>query len=332
MSETILNWGIAACGLISQDFCTALRATKMPNHALKACAARSLERAEKFAQKFEIPSFYGSYDELFADKNVNIVYIGTTNNTHKEVCLKAINAGKHVLCEKPMSLNKQDQEEVFKAAKEKGIFFMEALWTRFFSIVKKFKEQITNGSIGDIRFIISNFMVPIKSVERLNMRELGGGGLLDIGIYPIQMICYLMDHEKPLKISCSGHLMPSGCDESASITLLYKNNRMAVINMSTTCVQNARTSVMGDKGMIEIPDFSWCPVEFIKADRTTHKEPLPGCPPTNFTNSVGLSYEAEACREAISQGWKEHPVVAHDNSRLVNEIILESMKQLGCSF
>lgn len=116
------------------------------------------------------------------------------------------------------------------------------------------------------------------------------------------MICYLMDHERPLKISCSGHLMSSGCDECASITLLFKNNRMAVINMSTSCVQYARTSVIGDKGTIEIPDFSWCPVEFIKADKSVHKEPLPDCPPTNFFNSVGLSYEAEACREAISKG------------------------------
>ena len=116
------------------------------------------------------------------------------------------------------------------------------------------------------------------------------------------MVCFLMDHETPIKISCTGHLMPSGCDESASITLLYKNNRMAVINMSTTCVQYARTSIMGDKGSIEIPDFSWCPVEFIKADRNVHREPLPECPPTNYFHSVGLSFQAEGCREAISNG------------------------------
>lgn len=112
-----------------------------------------------------------------------------------------------------------------------------------------------------------------------------------------------MDHEQPIKISCTGHLMPSGCDESASITLLYKNNRMAVINMSTTCVQNARTSIMGDKGLIEIPDFSWCPVEFIKADKTVYKEELPVIPSTNFLNSAGLSFQAEACRESISKGF-----------------------------
>ncbi|CAF0869234.1 unnamed protein product [Brachionus calyciflorus] len=126
--------------------------------------------------------------------------------------------------------------------------------------------------------------------------------------------------------------MPSGCDEAVSITLLYSNNRTAVINMSTNCVRNARTSVMGTKGLIEIPDFSWCPVEFVKANGSVHREKLPDCPPTNFQNSAGLVYEAEACREAISKGLKEHDLATHDNSRLVHHIIHESMKQLGCLY
>ena len=179
MSELVLNWGIAAAGKISQDFCTAIKAVSLANHNLHAIGARSLERAKEFAQKYDMSKYYGSYDELIADEKVNIIYVGTTNNTHREICLKAIAAGKHVLCEKPMTINTSDLEEVLKAAEDKGVFFMEALWTRFFPIVKKFKEECTNGSIGDIKYIISNFMVPINAVERLKEKDLGGGGLLE---------------------------------------------------------------------------------------------------------------------------------------------------------
>ena len=127
-AETLtLNWGIVSVGLISQDFCTALKSLNSDKHKLQAAAARNLSDAKNFAERFGIPSYYEGYDKLFADSNVNIVYIGTLNNTHKEVCLKAIAAGKHVLCEKPMTLNRTEQEEVLNAAKEKKVFFMEVI-------------------------------------------------------------------------------------------------------------------------------------------------------------------------------------------------------------
>ena len=121
----ILRWGIVSAGLISQDFCTALKSLNSDKHVIQAVAARRLDDAQKFAQKNSIPAFYDSYDKLFEDKNVNIAYIGSVNHTHRELCLKAIAAGKHVLCEKPMSLSCAEQEEVFAAANEKKVFFME---------------------------------------------------------------------------------------------------------------------------------------------------------------------------------------------------------------
>lgn len=125
--EFVLNWGILSSGLISQDFCTAVQSLNSPYHVIKAVAARKLEDAKKFADKFNVSLIYDSYDKLFDVNNaVNIVYIGSVNHTHKELCLKAINAGKHILCEKPMTLNSAEQEEVLNAAKDKNVFFMEA--------------------------------------------------------------------------------------------------------------------------------------------------------------------------------------------------------------
>lgn len=125
MSENVLNWGIVSSGAISQDFCTALKSLKSDKHILSAVAARSLSDAKSFAERFEIPTYYEGYDKLFVDPNINIVYVGTLNNTHKELCLKAIAAGKHVLCEKPMSISRAEQEEVLNAAKQYNVFFME---------------------------------------------------------------------------------------------------------------------------------------------------------------------------------------------------------------
>lgn len=122
----VLKWGIVSAGLISQDFCMAILSMKSPFHTLSAVAARKLEDAKKFAEKFNISSYYESYDKLFDPNNdVNVVYIGSINHTHKELCLKAIQAGKHVLCEKPMTLDSAEQEEVLSAAKSKQVFFME---------------------------------------------------------------------------------------------------------------------------------------------------------------------------------------------------------------
>jgi dihydrodiol dehydrogenase / D-xylose 1-dehydrogenase (NADP) len=120
-----LKWGIVSTGLIANDFCVAIQVLNSPYQQLTAVAARNAADASSFAQKFSIPNHYDSYDKLFQNNEVNIVYIGSVNHTHKELCLKAIAAGKHVLCEKPMCLTSKDQDEVLNAAKEKKVFFME---------------------------------------------------------------------------------------------------------------------------------------------------------------------------------------------------------------
>lgn len=121
----VLKWGILSAGLISQDFCTALKSLKSNYHEITAVAARDLKNAKDFAEKYNIPYFFDSYQRLCHGSECNIVYIGSINTTHKELCLMAINGGKHVLCEKPMALNSKEQEEIFAAAKRKGVFFME---------------------------------------------------------------------------------------------------------------------------------------------------------------------------------------------------------------
>lgn len=175
-SELLLKWGIISQGKICQDFCTALLTLNQSDkHQLQACAARNIDQAKAFAERFSIPSYYNSYDSLFADPNVNIVYIGSLNPSHKELSIKALKADKHVLCEKPMTMNTAEQEEVLAVAKECNKFFMEALWTRHFPLISRLKQELKKGTIGELRFFSSNFMVPIREVERLKQKEMGGG-------------------------------------------------------------------------------------------------------------------------------------------------------------
>ena len=176
------------------------------------------------------------------------------NNKHKEACLKAIQSGKHVLCEKPMTVNCIEQEEVFSLAKAKGVFFMEAVWTRFFPLIERLREELRIGTIGEIKIVQANFFVNIKNVERVRSKELGGGGVLDLGIYPIQFACLMFNHEEPIEIIASGHLMQSGVDECMSITLKNSNQRIAKIGISINCCPDPHSSAIigGEKGCLQV--------------------------------------------------------------------------------
>jgi dihydrodiol dehydrogenase / D-xylose 1-dehydrogenase (NADP) len=249
-----LKWGIVSTGLISQDFATALKTLDSNLHKIVAVGARNMNDAKTFAEKYSIESYYDSYEQVFENQSVNIVYIGNVNNKHKEACLKAFQSGKHVLCEKPMSINSDEQEEVLNLAKAKGVFFMEAIWTRFFPAIERLREELKIGTIGEVKFVQANFFVNIKNVERVRNKELGGGGVLDIGIYPIQFVCLLFNHEEPLEIKASGHLMSTGVDECMIITLKYSNQRLASIGISTNCCPNPHGNAIigGEKGCMQV--------------------------------------------------------------------------------
>lgn len=203
-NEFVAKWGIVSTGLIAEDFAKALTSWKSPFHQIVAVSARDLDEAKKFANAFDIPSYYDSYEKLFQDPNVNVVYIGSVNQTHRDLCLKAIESGKHVLCEKPMTINRAEQEDVLKAAEKKNIFFMEVtfsnfsylwvfvyffslnwwfdqqgLWTRFFPVITQVKRDIQNNNIGELKYLISNMMIPNKDVMRVRSKEYGGGSILE---------------------------------------------------------------------------------------------------------------------------------------------------------
>lgn len=173
-------------------------------------AARSLAAAEKFAKLHGIPKAYGSYEELAQDNNVQVVYIGAINTQHLPVGKLMLEHGKHLLVEKPLTLNLKCTEELLALAASKKLFLMEAIWSRFLPSYRFLAKKLEEKAIGDIYHVSVNFGIPIAEVERVAKKELGGGTILDIGVYAINLILVALEGIAPLKIQATGHLNASG--------------------------------------------------------------------------------------------------------------------------
>ncbi|KAH9812364.1 hypothetical protein DFH28DRAFT_409757 [Melampsora americana] len=203
-SKKVLRWAILAAGKISKVFVDdllidpATREVSDVSHKLVAVGSRSIERAQEFINSFEKlkgqnVQAYGSYEELVKDQEVDIVYIGSPHSLHHIHAKLCLLAGKHVLCEKPMTVNAKQAEEIFRISREKQLFVMEGLWTRFFPLMKKLQEVISSGTIGDILQVHADFGMQFDPIERTASHRifdpmLAGGGLLDLGPYSWTML------------------------------------------------------------------------------------------------------------------------------------------------
>uniref|UniRef100_A0A4X1W1A9 Trans-1,2-dihydrobenzene-1,2-diol dehydrogenase n=2 Tax=Sus scrofa TaxID=9823 RepID=A0A4X1W1A9_PIG len=214
-----LRWGIVSAGLISSDFTTVLRLLPRSEHQVVAVAARDLSRAKEFARKHDIPKAYGSYEELAKDPNVEVAYIGTQHPQHKATVLLCLAAGKAVLCEKPMGVNAAEVREMVAEARSRGLFLMEAIWTRFFPAVEALRSVLAQETLGDLRVVQANFGKSIANVPRSVDWAQAGGSLLDLGIYCLQFISMVYGGQKPEKISAVGRRYETGLKESPMITL-----------------------------------------------------------------------------------------------------------------
>ncbi|KAK3105865.1 hypothetical protein FSP39_007302 [Pinctada imbricata] len=303
-----LRWGICGAGRVSSDFCHALLTLPSDEHELTSIASKSEERAKEFADKFNIKHWYGSYEELAKDYDIDIIYIGTWHTSHVALSKLMLNAGKHVLCEKPMCLNIDQVKEVFLLAEEKKKFFAEGIWSRYFPIYDKVREEIKSGSIGDVQLVTATFSFSLDSSKwRL---ENGDGMLLGLGLYTIQFANWIFNNEKPTSIIAVGSLRNQGVDEDGCVVLTYKRGAKASFSYSLKCKGVNPATIYGSKGCIHIPDFFWCPVETTFPSGTV-KSPLTPDDPTayNYPNSMGFRYEAKQIRQYIMQGSCESVII-----------------------
>ncbi|KAK2583004.1 hypothetical protein KPH14_009049 [Odynerus spinipes] len=322
------RWGIAGAGKISHDFVTAMASLPKEEHEVIGVAARDLSRAQAFAKLHDIKNAYNDYAELAKNKDIEVVYIGTLNPQHFEIAKLMLSHGKHVLCEKPLTMNLKQTRELIQFARSKNLFLMEGIWSRFFPAYDAIREEIASGSLGEIHQIIVSFGFNMPDVERLKMKSLGGGTILDLGVYVLQLACMVFNNEMPHTIKASGCLNEEGVDISTSTTLQYKGNRTATVLTHSLVDMPNEAYISGTKGTIHVPCF-WCPPKVNLPRGTLHK-PLPDPKhKLNFINSTGLSYEAAAVRTCLQKGMIEHPHMSHDTSILLATLEDELRKQIG---
>ena len=245
-----VRWGIVGLGNIAKLFAEDLA---LVNDAeLVAVASSNINRAKDFAKTYGANRFYGSYEELFNDTEVDIVYVATYHHTHAEVSISAMNSGKHVLCEKPISTNKTEAAAMIEVSQKNDVFFMEAFWSRFNPTIRKVKHLVENGEIGKLRYLNAEFTFYVLDSDpkgRMLNPDLAGGSLLDMGVYPI-FLSYLL-FGKPQEILARSNFHETGAEIQTSMLFQY-DNAQAVLYSGFANNTDMKAKIAGEKGEIFI--------------------------------------------------------------------------------
>jgi predicted dehydrogenase len=253
----LLKWGILGTGNIARQFSAGVRGSLRGQ--LAAVGSRNLETAQAFAQTFQIPSAVGSYDRLLTDPNIDVVYISLPNSMHYEWTLKALRAGKHVLCEKPLATNLAQAQEMFDVAQKAGRVLVEAFMYRTHPQTHAMLRAVREGAIGQLRLIRTSFCYRTRRIDG-NIRfdpALAGGALMDIGCYCIDF-SRLVAGQEPASVHAFGKLHERGVDEMAVGTLRFPSGIVASFTCGMCLQADNTASICGDDGYIEIP-WPWKP-------------------------------------------------------------------------
>ncbi|MDX1994614.1 MAG: Gfo/Idh/MocA family oxidoreductase [bacterium] len=257
MAENI-RWGILSTGLIAGAFVRDLQ--PQPGMEIVAVGSRTQASADSFGEQWSIPRRYASYEALAADPDVDVIYIGTPHPYHVENTLLCLDTGKAVLCEKPFAMNTHETRRMIDRAREKGLFLMEAMWTRFSPLMQRLTQLLDEGVIGEVRLLNADFgfAATFDAQHRLFNPALGGGALLDVGIYPISLAS-LVFRQQPQTIHSAARLGETGVDEQNALLFHYANGAMAQISSAVSLTTPQEALILGTKGRIRIHTPFWKP-------------------------------------------------------------------------
>lgn len=302
MCKKSFNFGIIGCGKIAAKFAESL---KVVNGAeLHAVASKSKERALKFQNEHDARKCYDDYEKLVKDPEIDAIYIATTHNFHYENSILCIENGKAVLCEKPMTVNARETEELVRLARNKKIFLMEAFWTRFLPATRKLNQLLSEKIIGDIRMFQADFgyHMPYDPENRSYNPDLAGGALLDVGIYPINF-AQMIFKKYPLEIRSAMVPSGTGVDEQSAYILGYPGGELAVLHSAVGVETRHQAWIYGTDGYIHIPAFFHASHFHVKRDdgyEETFSIPY---------ESTGYGYEAMEVMHCIQKGLYESSVM-----------------------
>lgn len=247
------NWAILGTGVVANEMATAL---KKAGKSIYAVGNRTHSKAVAFAEKYDIEKVYENFREMFSDEEVDIIYITTPHNTHIDFMLEAIANGKHILCEKSITLNSRELNKAIELASKNNVVIAEAMTIYHMPIYRKMKEIIESGSLGEVRMIQMNFgsYKEYDMENRFFNLNLAGGALLDIGVYAISFARWFMS-AKPNQVVSQVKYAPSGVDEQAGILMMNENQEMVTISLTLHSKQPKRGLIACEKGYIEIMEY-----------------------------------------------------------------------------
>ena len=348
------RWGLLGAGAISTDFAHALHSS-VPSAAITFVASRpeSAAAAKQLASLYGSPSgcHTGSYSDCCSSPLVDIVYIGTVHTQHYSHARLAIDAGKHILLEKPFTVTTAQAEQLVAAAHTRRVFLMEAMWVRFMPWMLHLRRLLDDGQLGEVRQLIADFSCRFpSSIARAFDPAVGGGSLLDIGIYPLSLASFLFP-AYPSSIQAIASFLPSGVDDSVSVQLSYNDGRQQAQLFSSVTVNGPRqVHIVGDKGRVLVHDDTigagrhWygstrmTVVRQSADDDGTEVEERYEFPllPAGETHDgwkgehrVLLAYEAQVVMECIGRGELECAVMPHDETLRVMRMMDAVRQQIG---
>lgn len=292
-----MRWGILATGNIAKKFASTIIRMKNEGETLVAVGSRNLESAKVFAGEYDIGRYYGSYEELANDPEVDAVYVATPNSLHYENCKMCIMHGKHVLCEKPFTINAGQANELYGLAAEKGLFIMEAFWIWFLPLYERLREIVDSGVIGEIRHIKCEYGFVAKGARRTRKfkSELGGGALLDIGIYNLGFL-YLVKKEMPVSFTSDVHMNEYGTDDYSRLMLTYSDGCTAESVQTIGTVLERNATITGSRGTVFLKDFQHALDMIINIDGQDEiKEEFP-------VDINGFEYEIREVSKCVNAG------------------------------
>jgi predicted dehydrogenase len=320
----VIRWGVIGPGAIAVGFGDAM--STVDGGEIVAVASRAADRAAAYGDRFGVPRRYDDYSALAEDRDIDAVYVATPQSRHREDTLMMLEAGKHVLCEKPFALSAGQSRDMVEAAQRRGLFLMEAIWSRFLPTYRHLVELVGDGRIGQPIFVEADFGFrrSFDPEDRLFRLDLGGGGLLDLGIYPLQLCTLLLGPVE--RVAAEGVLGDTGVDEQVAAVLRHANGTLGVIKAALRVAMTCTARISGTDGVIEIPALMHCP-NSLKVLSPSGLEQFDGSYEGN-----GLRFEIEEVHRCLAEGETESATMSLDQTLNLSGTLDAIRAQIGLVF
>ncbi|WP_258804425.1 Gfo/Idh/MocA family protein [Pseudarthrobacter sp. NS4] len=324
-SDGQLRWGILGTGFIA-----GLQTQDLLDNGftVQAVGSRSLGSSQAFSDRYGIATAHGSYEDLAADPEVDVVYVATPHVFHHANALLAMNAGKHVLVEKAFTINAREAQDIVELAEAKGLVALEAMWTRFLPHMARLREIVRDGTLGEVRKVVAshNQNLPKDPAHRLNDPALGGGALLDLGIYPVSFAFDVFG--APQRIVATAAMADTGVDRQTAAIFDYADGQQALVDCSLDTAGNNRAVIIGTKGWVEIDPVWYNPTPFTRYDTAGNvlekfHQPV---------KSRGMQYQAAELERLVREGLTAGTLLPPRESVDIMAALDEIRRQIGLTY